>query len=115
MPYLSVSDPTADGDMYVWSVKQKTTSNLTTSPIPDFHKLRTGIPGIKMKNLRAYRDGHSSPGVLCSLGHTPRRTWALKDWRDNLEECGFTKSTQQRSNSQKNAYHYVGYVTHILH
>ena len=108
MPYLSVSDPTADGDMYVWSVKQKTINNLTTGTLPDFHKLRTAVPGMKMKNLRAYKDGHVSPGVLSSVGHTPRKTWAIKDWRDNLNECGFNVSTGTRSNEQKSAYHYVG-------
>ena len=108
MPYLSVSEATADGDMYVWSIKQKQTTLLTASPIPDFHKLRTAIPGMKMKNLRAYKDGHVSPGVLSSVGHTPRSTWAIKDWRDNIAECGFVKSTQIQPTLHKNAYHYVG-------
>ncbi len=108
MPYLSINEPTADGDMYVWSVKQKTQNNLTTGTLPDFHKLRTGVPGMKMKNLRAYKDGHVGPGVMNSCGHTPRKTWAIKDWRDNITECGFNVSTGTRSNDQKSAYHYVG-------
>ena len=108
MPYLSVNEPTADGDMYVWSIKQKTTGQLTSSPVPSFHELRTAVPGLKMKNLRAYKDGHVGPGVMNSASHTPRSTWAIKDWRDNIAECGFVKSTNIQPNLIKNAYHYVG-------
>lgn len=108
MPYTSVKGPAVNGDMYVWSVKQKTINNLTTGTLPDFHTLRTAVPGMKMKNLRAYKDGHVGPGVLNSVGHTPRTTWAIKDWRDNLNACGFNKSSQTRSNDMKSAYHYVG-------
>lgn len=108
MPYLSVNEPTADGDMYVWSIKQKTTGQLGVAPVPDFHELRTAVPGIKMKNLRAYKDGHVGPGVMNSVSHTPRSTWAIKDWRDNIAECGFVKSTGTQPSEIKNAYHYVG-------
>lgn len=108
MPYLSVAEPSADGDMYVWSIKQKTTGQLSSAPVPDFHALRTEVPGIKMKNLRAYKDGHVGPGVMSSVSHTPRSTWAIKDWRDNIAECGFVKSNHIQPQLIKNAYHYVG-------
>lgn len=108
MPYLAVREAKADGDMYVWSVKQKNTTQLTTSPVPNFHALRTSIPGIKMKNLRAYKDGHVGPGVMNSVGHTPRNSWAIKDWRDNIEQCGFRKSGVTQVDNIKKAFHYVG-------
>lgn len=108
MPYLGVAEPSADGDMYVWSNKQKRTTLLTSSPVPDFHTLRTSIPGMKMKNLRVYKDGHVSPGVMSAVGHTPRNTWSIKDWRDNIAECGFVKSSINQPQLIKSAFHYVG-------
>ena len=108
MPYMSVNDPSLNGDMYVWSIKQKGTGLLTSSPLPNFHTLRTGVPGMKMKNLRAYKNGTVGPGVLSSVAHTPRSTWAVADWRDNLPQVGFRTSAAAQPVDVKKAFHYVG-------
>lgn len=108
MPYLSVADPDLNGDMYVWSIKQKGTGLLTSSPLPDFHKLRTGVPGMKMKNLRAYKNGTVSPGVLSSVSHSPSSTWSIRDWKDCMPQVGFRTSGASPPVDVKKAFHYVG-------
>lgn len=110
MPYLQVNEPNLDGQSFVWSVKTRTTGLLQSAPggdTPSYHELQTSIPGMKMKSLNAFSDGHSSAPVMCNASFTPR-FFGTRDWRDNLQKQQFRKTGTNDPDVVNRAYFYVG-------
>lgn len=107
---LNVNEPNIDGQSFVWSVKTRSTGLLQQAPggdTPTYHELQTAIPGMKMKALTAYRDGHSTAPIMCNASFTPR-FFGTRDWRDNLQKQQFRKSGTNEPDVVNRAYFYVG-------
>jgi hypothetical protein len=115
MPYLKVNDGYLDGDSYVWSIKQRTQGqliDLSTQKTPDFHELQNDIPGMKMKQLTAFKNGTTSRAIQNSCRFT-NKYFGIKDWRDNIASVQFmpgmaADTPPANINDLKRAYHYVG-------
>lgn len=111
--YMEVNEATKDGDSYVWSVKQRQTGLLIDadeSSTATYHELTNDIPGVKMRQLTAYKNGTSSKSVLNSARFTPRY-YGMKDWRDNIDKVQFmpgVPGAPANINDLKKAFHYVG-------
>lgn len=116
MPYLGVTEPTLDGELSVWAVKQKNQNQLhqqgpNNDETPSLWETKTQIAGMRMKQLRCFKDGHCSTPVLMSGSHTPRATWGIQDWRDVINQVQVYPSTYTTSNfdlQKKDSLLYVG-------
>lgn len=114
MPFLAVKDAELDGELSVWGVKQKIENQLHSQGVngnetPTLNEIKTKIPGVRMKQLRCFKDGHCSTPVMLSGSHTPKSTWGITDWRDNLGVVQMYASTiTNPAPDKKNALFYVG-------
>lgn len=116
MPFLAVKDAELDGELSVWAVKQKQQNQLhsqgpNNDETPSLWETKTQIAGMRMKQLRCFADGHASTPVLMSGSHTPRSTWGITDWRDNLNAVKIypsTITTPSMDPENKEALFYVG-------
>lgn len=116
MPFLAVKDAELDGELSVWGVKQKTTNQLHAQgagndETPSLWETKTQIPGMRMKQLKCYKDGHASTPVMLSASHTPRSTWAIQDYRDVINDVQVYPSdftTPSMQPNQKVSLFYVG-------
>lgn len=119
MPYLSIAEASRDGELSVWGVKQKTVNLLHqqgpgNDETPTLNEMKTKIPGVRMKQLRCFKDGHASTPVMLNASHTPASTWGLQKgggWRDNIKQIQVYPSTTVSSgfaDDKKDSLFYVG-------
>lgn len=116
MPYLGITEPSLDGELSVWGVKQKVENQLhaqgpNNDQTPSLNEMKTQIAGVRMKQLRCFKDGHVSTPVMMSGSHTPKATWGITDWRDNLDQIQVYKSSTTSAGmraDKKNSLFYVG-------
>lgn len=116
MPFLAVKNASRDGELSVWGVKQKTMNQLHqqgagNDETPSLWETKTQIPGMRMKQLKCYKDGHCSTPVMLSASHTPRQTWGIADYRDVIDQVQVYPSTftdPSLNPEQKKSLFYVG-------
>lgn len=116
MPYPQINEPSRDGDLKVWGVKQKQLGKLHEQgsggdETPTLNDLKTKVPGIRMKQLRCYKDGHVSTPIMLSASHTNKQSFGITDWRDNIRELEIYPSTTLHggiNTMNKKCYFYVG-------
>lgn len=116
MPFLAVKNASRDGELSVWGVKQKTVNQLhaqgpANDETPSLWETKTQIPGMRMKQLRCFKDGHCSTPVMLSASHTPASTWAITDYRDVINDVQVYPSdftTPSMQPNQKQSLFYVG-------
>lgn len=112
-PHLYMADPKLDGELYIWSVKQRSTGQLTTNNNGvNVLEARTKIPGLKMKKHNCYSNGTTSKAVIHSTKYSPKFL-GIKDWRDNLEKIEFNVDGTSRSGFAENAYQYIGITNRV--
>lgn len=113
MPYQSLSQPTLDGELYIWSVKQRSEGQLVTNNNGlNLHEIRTKVPGIRLKKHNAYANGTTSKAVIHSSTYTPK--WlGIKDWRDNLSKIQFNVDGTTPGNHTENCFQYLGITNRI--
>lgn len=113
MPYQSLSQPTLDGELYIWSVKQRSEGQLVTNNNGlNLHEIRSEVPGIRMKKHNVYANGTTSKAVIHSSTYTPK--WlGIKDWRDNLDKIQFNVDGSSAGNHTENCYQYLGITNRI--
>ena len=111
-PYQSLQQPTLDGELYIWSVKQRSEGQLVTNNQGlNLHDIRTKVSGIKMKKHNVYGNGTTSKAVVHKSTYTPKFV-GIKDWRDNLEKLKFNVDGQTRVGGE-NAYQYIGITNRV--
>lgn len=104
--------PSASGDLYVWSVRQRAQNQLHNSldGTPSLETLKQGIPGVRMSKLNVTPT--SVKGVKFRLKYTPKSQFEIKDWKDNkqfLRCLDGNKTTPVTPNaSLKDSYAYLG-------
>jgi hypothetical protein len=110
--YLEVQNPTATGDLYVWSVVQQNHSQLhdATAGVLPLTTLKEGVPGVRMTKLNVTPT--SVKGCKFKHTYTPRRQYQIKDILDNkgiLKCLDGTQETPLAENpDQKRAFAYLG-------
>lgn len=103
-------DPARNGHLYVWGVKQKSTGQLidiANANTPSLHELKENVPGLVMKQVKAYSNGTTSADALLSAGYSPHN-FGIKDWRDNIKTLKQVKSLSAIDNDKKRMFYYVG-------
>lgn len=112
MPYQSLSQPTLDGENYIWSVKQRAEGQLVTNNNGlNLHEIRTKVPGIVMKKHNVYANGTTSKAVTHSCTYSPK--WlGIKDWRDNLTKIKINVDGSARVGGE-NCFQYIGVTNRI--
>lgn len=109
---LKVMNPTATGDLYVWSVRQQNHSQLhdATNGVLPLTTLKEGVPGVRMTKLNVTPT--SVKGCKFKLKYSPRSQYQIKDILDNksiLKCLDGTKDTPLALNpDQKRSFAYLG-------
>lgn len=108
-PYVKVEDSNKDGELYIWSVRQRETGQLVVGNQGlSIHEVRTKVPGAKMRKHNCYQNGTTSKAVTMTSKYSPKFL-GIKDWRDNLNKLAIeTDGVSQRHVDAKNAFMYLG-------
>lgn len=107
-PHLSIQSPNKDGELYIWSVRQRATGNLITNNQGlNIHEVRTTLPGAKMRKHNCYQNGTTSKAVTMTSTYTPKFL-GIKDWRDNLNKISIQPDGEDRHDLAKDAFMYLG-------
>ena len=112
-PHLYMQTPTLDGELYCWSVKQRSAGQLVTNNQGlNLMEIRTKVPGMKLKKHNCYQNGTTSKAVIHSSRYSPKFL-GIQDWRDNLEKIEFNVDGSSRSGFAENAFQYVGITNRV--
>lgn len=112
-PHLYSAQPTLDGELYVWSVKQRSVGQLVANNNGlNLMEIRTKVPGMKMKKHNCYTNGTTSKAVIHTSKYSPKFL-GLKDWRDNIERIEFNVDGESRSGFAENCFQYVGITNRV--
>lgn len=108
-PHLTVQDSNKDGELYIWSVRQRGTGQLIDNNQGlNIHEVRTKLPGAKMRKHNCYQNGTTSKAVLMTARYSPKFL-GIKDWRDNLNKIAIeTDGITDRNPDAKDCFMYVG-------
>lgn len=107
-PYLTIQDSNKDGELYIWSVRQRSTGNLMDNGQGlNIHEVRTTLPGAKMRKHNCYQNGTTSKAVTMTSSYTPKFL-GIKDWRDNLNKISIQPDGSDRNSQGKDAFMYLG-------
>lgn len=112
-PHLYMQQPTLDGELYCWSVKQRSAGQLVTNNQGlNLMEVRTKVPGMKLKKHNCYQNGTTSKAVIHSSRYSPKFL-GIQDWRDNLEKIEFNVDGTSRSGFAENAFQYIGITNRV--
>lgn len=108
-PHVTVQDSNKDGELYIWSVRQRSAGQLIDNNQGlNIHEVRTKVPGAKMRKHNCYQNGTTSKAVTMTAKYTPRFL-GIKDWRDNLDKIAIeTDGITPRGPDAKDAFMYLG-------
>lgn len=111
-PYLSIQDSNKDGELYIWSVRQRSAGQLVDNNQGlNIHEVRTKVPGAKMRKHNCYQNGTTSKAVTMTAKYNPKFL-GIKDWRDNLNKIAIeTDGLTPRNSQAKDAFMYLGVAT----
>ena len=112
-PYVYMQQPTLDGELYCWSVKQRSAGQLVTNNNGlNLMEIRTKVPGMKLKKHNCYQNGTTSKAVIHTSRYSPKFL-GIQDWRDNLEKIEFNVDGSSRGGFAENAFQYVGITNRV--
>ena len=107
-PHLNIQSANKDGELYIWSVRQRSTGNLMDNGQGlNIHEVRTTLPGAKMRKHNCYQNGTTSKAVTMTSSYTPKFL-GIKDWRDNLNKIAIEPNGDDRNSQAKDCFMYVG-------
>lgn len=107
-PHLNVQSANKDGELYIWSVRQRSTGNLMDNGQGlNIHEVRTTLPGAKMRKHNCYQNGTTSKAVTMTSSYTPKFL-GIKDWRDNLNKIAIQPDGADRNGQAKDCFMYLG-------
>lgn len=108
-PYVTVQDSNKDGELYIWSVRQRSAGQLIDNNQGlSIHEVRTKVPGAKMRKHNCYQNGTTSKAVTMTSKYAPKFL-GIKDWRDNLNKVSIeTDGSTPRNIDAKDCFMYLG-------
>lgn len=108
-PYIRVVQGNKDGELYIWSVRQRSVGQLIDNNNGlSVHDIRTKVPGAKMRKHNIYMNGTTSKAVNMTSKYNPKFL-GIKDWRDNLNKIAIqTDGVTERGDDAKNCFMYLG-------
>lgn len=110
--HTQLLQPTLDGELYIWSVKQRSEGKLVTNNQGlNLHEIRTKVSGIKMKKHNVYANGTTSKAVIHKSTYTPKFI-GIKDWRDNIDKIKFNVDGETRVGGE-NCFQYIGITNRV--